>query len=49
MTSPLTTGKPIKRGLPKKKETPIVGLGESTWKTLKKMKPRVASAISAVI
>jgi hypothetical protein len=50
--SPLTTGKLIKRGLLKRKETPIVGLEESTWRTLKKMQlmqPRVASAISAVI
>jgi hypothetical protein len=47
--SPLATGKPIKRGLPEKKETPIIGLRELTGKTLKKMQPRVASAISAVI
>jgi hypothetical protein len=35
--SPLATGKLIKRGLLEKKETPIVGLKESTWKTLKRM------------
>jgi hypothetical protein len=45
-------GRPIKRGLLGRKETPIVGLGESTWRTLKKMRlmqPWVASAMSAVI
>jgi hypothetical protein len=50
--SPLTTGKLIKRGLLERKETPIVGLEELTWRTLKKMQlmqPWVASAISAVI
>jgi hypothetical protein len=30
---PPCNGRPIKRGLLRKKETPIVGLGESTWKT----------------
>jgi hypothetical protein len=48
-TSPLATGKPFKRVLPEKKEMPIVGLGESTWKMLKKMQPRMASVISVVI
>jgi hypothetical protein len=36
-TSPLTMRKPIKTGLPEKKEMSIIGLRESTWKTLKKM------------
>jgi hypothetical protein len=50
--SPLATGRPIKRGLLGRKETPIVGLRESTWKMLKKMRlmqVRVASAISIAI
>jgi hypothetical protein len=45
-------GRLIKRGLLRRKETLIIGLGESTWKTLKKMRltqPRVASVISAAI
>jgi hypothetical protein len=49
---PLATGKPIKRGLLGRKETLIIGLKESTWRTLKKMQlmqPWVASAISATI
>jgi hypothetical protein len=37
MTSPLVMGRPIKRGLLWRKETPIIGLGESTWRMLKKM------------
>jgi hypothetical protein len=52
MMSPLAMEKPVKRGLPEKKETSIVGLKESTWKTLKKMQPmqpQVASTISTVI
>jgi hypothetical protein len=52
MTSPLVAGKLIKRGLLKRKETLIIGLGESTRRTLKKMQlmqSRVASTISVVI
>jgi hypothetical protein len=52
MTSPLATGRSIKRGLLGRKETPIVGLGESTWKMVKKMwltQARVATVISAAI
>jgi hypothetical protein len=37
MMSPLVMGKPIKRGLLERKETSIVGHGESTWRMLKKM------------
>jgi hypothetical protein len=51
-TSPLAMGKSIKRGPLERKETLIVGLRESTWRTLKKMQLmqlRVASAISVVI
>jgi hypothetical protein len=49
---PPHNGRPIKRGLLGRKETPIVGLGESTWKMLKTMwltQARVASVISVVI
>jgi hypothetical protein len=52
MMSPLATGRPIKRGSLGRKETPIVGLGESTWRIPKKMRltqARVASAISTAI
>jgi hypothetical protein len=51
-TIPRATGRPIKRGLLGRKETPIVGHGESTWKMLKKMRltqPQVASMIFAMI
>jgi hypothetical protein len=52
MTSPLATGRPIKRGLLGRKKMPIVGLRESTWRMLKKMRltlALVASAISTMI
>jgi hypothetical protein len=45
-------GRPIKGGLLRRKETPIDGLEESTWRMLKKMRLKqtwVASAISTVI
>jgi hypothetical protein len=37
-TNPRAMGRLIKIGLLRKKEMPIIGLGESTWKTLNKMR-----------
>jgi hypothetical protein len=52
MMSPLTTGRPIKRGLLGRKETLTVGLRELTWRMPKRMwltQARVASTIFAMI
>jgi hypothetical protein len=49
---PLATGRPIKRGLLRRKETPTIRLRESTWRMPKRMRltqARVANTISAVI